>query len=217
MNHNYFLYIFLFVVLFSCKKKSVYVQFETTMGDLVIKLYDETPQHKENFITLVEEGYYDSLLFHRVIDHFMIQAGDPNSKRAKPGEQLGFGGPDYKVPAEIDDSLFHQRGAIGAARGDNPLKESNASQFYIVEGRTWSDNELDRIAEMNSLTYSEHQRKVYKEIGGYAPLDNLYTVFGELVSGFDVLDHISQVSTNSSDRPLEDVRIITAKIIKNHD
>lgn len=220
--NNYFIFFLLLTTLVACKTKSTYVQLSTTKGDIVLKLYDETPLHQENFVKLVKDGYFDGVLFHRVIDEFMIQSGDPDSKNAKPKERLGNGGPDYKIDAEFNDSLFHKRGALGAARDNNPKKSSSGSQFYIVEGKKWTDVELDKIIEKtkvdeddsHTLTLSEEQREYYKEIGGTPFLDQNYTVFGEVVRGMEVVDAISDVSTDRYDRPVEDVKINKATIIK---
>lgn len=201
-------------VLFACKEKSTYVELKTTEGDIILKLYDETPLHKENFVKLVDEGYYDGVLFHRVINEFMIQTGDPDSKDAKPGQVIGSGGPDYKVDAEFRDSLFHKKGALAAARDNNPKKASAGSQFYIVEGKKYTDKELDGIEKKNNLTYTEEQREYYKTIGGTPFLDQNYTVFGEVVTGMNVVEKISDVETGRYDRPVEDIRVISAEIIK---
>ena len=202
------------------KKKDVLLQ--TSYGDIVIRLSDSTPLHRDNFLKLVKMGYYDSVLFHRVIQRFMIQSGDPNSKSAKAGQPLGNGGPDYTVPAEFRSTLFHKKGVIAAARtGDNvnPLKASSGSQFYIVQGRTFTDAEMDsvEIARLSGRKISPERRALYKTIGGTPQLDQNYTVFGEVVKGLDVVDKIAAVQTSKAtdrDRPLEDIRIIKAKLIK---
>lgn len=181
----------------------------------------QTPQHRDNFISLVREGAYDSLLFHRVIKDFMIQGGDPDSKNAAPGMMLGEGDRPYKVPAEfrIADGIFHRRGVLAAAReGDdvNPERASSAMQFYIVWGQVFDDKWLDRIqARLDMYTDStvkltQEMRKVYKTIGGTPHLDGQYTVFGEVISGLDVVDAIQNMPTDSLDRPLQDVRILKA-------
>jgi cyclophilin family peptidyl-prolyl cis-trans isomerase len=195
------------------------VSIETTMGTMIIRLSDSTPLHRDNFLKLVKKGYYDSLLFHRVIKDFMIQGGDPVSKRAAAGQPLGGGGPAYRIPAEIKPFLFHKKGVIGAARDNNPEKSSNGSQFYITQGRVYSDAGLDsvEINRMGGKKMPEFNRQVYKTIGGTPFLDQGYTVFGEVVSGIDVIDKIATVPTSRQadrDRPLTDVRIIKAKLIK---
>ena len=197
--------------------KTPMVEMVTNMGTLKIKLYDNTPQHRDNFIKLVEQGFYDSVLFHRIIPSFMIQGGDPDSKGAPAGKMLGMGGPGYTVPAEFVDSNFHVKGALAAARmGDqmNPTKASSGSQFYIVQGQSLVDSQLDQIEGMKKIKYTPEQRSLYKEKGGTPFLDRDYTVFGELVEGFDVLDKISAVARDRGDRPNEDVMIIKATLIK---
>ena len=191
----------------------------TNFGDIVLRLSDSTPLHRDNFLKLVKKGYYDSVLFHRVIYNFMIQAGDPNSKHAKPGQLLGGGGPGYRIPAEFRTTLFHKKGVIAAARDNNPEKASSGSQFYIVQGKIFSDAGLDsvEIFRLNGRKIPVEQREVYKTIGGTPHLDQSYTVFGEVVKGMDVVDKIAGTPTSKSpdtDRPLEDVRIVKAKLIK---
>ena len=239
----------------------------TTMGTIVVELSDKTPQHRDNFVKLVKEGKYDSLLFHRVIQEFVIQGGDPDSKYASATDTLGNGDLPYTIPAEIDTSLFHKRGALGAARDGNPERASSAMQFYIVQGKTYTDSLLD-VAEgringwlaqhyfindpankafRDSMTmvmdkedwkrygiyydslrklskvYKKFERyaipkahrEVYKTIGGIPHLDQNYTVFGEVVKGMDVVDSIAAVQTDTLDRPKKDVRILSARIIKD--
>lgn len=192
------------------------VLLKTSMGDIVIALYDETPLHKENFIKLVNDKYYDGVLFHRIIQNFMIQTGDPQSKTAKPGQMLGNGGPGYTIPAEFVPGLYHKRGAVAAARmGDNvnPKKESSGSQFYIVDGRVFSTNDLNRVIQMTGKTYSMDQIKDYTSIGGAPHLDGDYTVFGEVVSGMEIVDKIAAQQKDGRDRPIEDIKIISAEIM----
>ena len=198
------------------RKRDVLMQ--TTMGDIVIRLSDSTPLHRDNFLKLVKVGYYDSVLFHRVMQNFMIQAGDPNSKPAASGISLGTGGPGYTVPAEFRRTLFHKKGVIAAARtGDNvnPQKASSGSQFYIVQGKVFTDAGLDSVEtfRMNGRKIPAAHREVYKTIGGTPHLDQGYTVYGEVVKGLDIIDKIAAVQT-SRERPLQDVRIIKAKLIK---
>ena len=193
------------------------VYLETNYGRLVLKLYNSTPYHRDNFVKLVKEGYYDGLLFHRVIKDFMIQGGDPESKNAMKGAMLGNGGPGYTVPAEFVDSLIHRKGALAAARlgdGMNPKKESSGSQFYIVQGRVWRDADLAAMESRTGRKYSDADKKAYREEGGTPHLDGGYTVFGQLVEGFDVLDRIATTSTGGADRPSEDVRILKAGLVK---
>lgn len=186
-----------------------YVRIITTEGECLLKLYDETPLHRDNFVKLVREAYYNDLMFHRVINHFMIQGGDPDSRYAAEKQQLGEGGPEYTIPAEFNDSLFHKKGAIGAARDNNPEKASSGSQFYLVQGRTFSDRGLDSLEQfrLGGRRIPPHQRQVYKTLGGTPHLDQNYTVFGEVISGIDVIDSIAAVPTDGHDRPLEDHRM----------
>lgn len=186
-----------------------YVRIITSKGECLLKLYDETPLHRDNFVKLVREGYYNDLLFHRVINHFMIQGGDPNSRYAAEKQQLGEGGPNYTIPAEFNDSLFHKKGAIGAARDDNPDKASSGSQFYLVQGRTFSDRGLDSLEQLRlgGRKIPPHQRQAYKTLGGTPHLDQNYTVFGEVISGIAMIDSVAAVATDRYDRPLEDQRM----------
>ncbi|HYM95169.1 MAG TPA: peptidylprolyl isomerase [Chitinophagaceae bacterium] len=197
------------------------VLLETNYGDIIIRLSDSTPLHRDNFLKLVKTHYYDSVLFHRVIKNFMIQAGDPESKNAEPGQPLGNGGPDYTIPAEFRKTLFHKKGVIAAARmGDdvNPTRASSGSQFYIVQGKIFTDAGLDSVETYRlKRKIPPEQREVYKTIGGTPHLDQNYTVFGEVVKGLDVVDKIASVQTSRGvdrDRPLQDVRITKAKLIK---
>lgn len=192
---------------------NVKVKISTTFGDMIVRLYDETPLHRDNFIKLVKENYYDSLLFHRCIKGFMIQGGDPNSRNSAPGQQLGIGGPGYTVDAEFNPSFIHKKGALAAARqGDavNPMKKSSGSQFYIVQGRAMNDAQLDQmqayVKQKNpNFTYTEEQRNIYKTIGGTAQLDMDYTVFGEVIEGLEVIDAINAQPTGSGDRPIQNI------------
>lgn len=203
------IYLFLMITLFAMSAcntdKGTYAIIETDMGDIKIRLFDDTPQHKENFIKLAKEGFYKDLLFHRVIDGFMIQGGDPNSKDAPQGQPLGSGGPGYQIPAEFGH--LHFKGALAAARNNNPQKKSSGSQFYIVHGKEVGDNMLDNLQRQKNITYSEAQRNLYKEIGGAPFLDMEYTVFGEVVEGLDVVDKIAATKTAPGDRPVEDVKM----------
>ncbi len=199
------------------RKRDVLLQ--TNYGDIVVRLSDSTPLHRDNFLRLVKTHYYDSVLFHRVIKNFMIQGGDPNSRHAKPGEPLGNGGPDYTIPAEFRSTLYHKKGVIAAARDNNPEKASSGSQFYIVQGKIFTDAGLDSVEKyrLNGRKIPAEQREAYKTVGGAPHLDQNYTVFGEVVKGLDVVDKIASVPTSKAedrDRPLEDVRIIKAKLVK---
>lgn len=192
------------------------VMMETTMGPIVLQLYNQTPMHRDNFIKLAEEGTYDGLLFHRVIEKFMIQGGDPKSRDAEPDMMLGEGSLGYTVPAEIVPELFHRRGALCAARqGDevNPERESSASQFYIVQGEVFSLEMLKKIGERFKKKYTKEQEKVYATEGGAPHLDGDYTVFGQVIEGMDVVDKIAASKCDKNNRPVEDVRIITVKIL----
>ncbi len=194
------------------------IELTTTEGTIVLRLYDSTPLHRDNFLRLVKSKYYDSVLFHRVIKNFMIQAGDPNSKRAEAGQAFGNGGPEYKVPAEFRPSLFHKKGVLAAARDGNPEKASSGSQFYITQGKKFTDAGLDSVEtfRLNGMKLSAEHREVYKTIGGVPHLDQNYTVFGEVVKGLEVVDAIASepTSTTPPDRPLKDIRIIKARLIK---
>lgn len=246
----------------------VLVDMHTTMGDVRLLLYGDTPKHLENFVRLTNEGYYDGVLFHRVINDFMVQSGDPDSKTAKPGQMLGEGDPDYQIDAEfVYPRHFHKRGALAAARqGDsvNPEKKSSGSQFYVVTGKVYPDEQLDmmdqrRVQEqMRSIfdrlvrqnrdsimelrdrgdeeglralqekliaqtekeasaapdTLTAAQREAYSTVGGTPHLDGNYTVFGEVVSGMDVIDKIQKAETDGNDRPVDDIRIISMKVVK---
>lgn len=185
----------------------------TEYGDMKIKLYNETPLHRDNFIKLAEKGYYDSLLFHRVIKSFMIQGGDPQSKHAPAGQQLGGGDIGYTIPAEFNNNLIHKKGALCAARTENPKKESSGCQFYIVQGKVTLDQELNAMESRGNFKYTEAQRNAYKTIGGTPFLDRSYTVYGEVVEGLDVIDKIAAVKTAPGDRPVKDVWM-TVKVIK---
>ncbi|GGB94120.1 peptidylprolyl isomerase [Dyadobacter sediminis] len=186
-------------------KKDEVVTIETDLGSMKLILFDETPKHKANFLKLSNEKFYDGLLFHRVIDAFMIQGGDPDSRNAKPDEMLGKGDNGYKIPAEFSPKLFHQKGALAAARDNNPAKESSGCQFYIVQGRKWSKNDLDKQAARAARKLTDEQRKVYETIGGTPHLDGAYTVFGQVIDGMEVVDKIGAVSKDERDRPEKNI------------
>jgi peptidyl-prolyl cis-trans isomerase B (cyclophilin B) len=195
------------------------VEMVTTKGTMIIRLSDSTPLHRDNFLKLVKQHYYDSTLFHRVIKQFMIQAGDPESKQAKPGQLLGNGNPGYTIPAEFRPSLFHKKGALAAARiGDqvNPTRASSGSQFYIVQGKVFSEAELSNIEQTRLRGYKipAAHRQVYTTLGGVPHLDQNYTVFGEVIQGLPVIDSIAAAPTAAGDRPVEDVRIVSVKLVK---
>lgn len=193
------------------------VELQTSMGSIKVKLYSDTPVHRDNFIKLVSEGFYNGVLFHRVIKDFMIQAGDPQSVGAPAGKLLGEGGPGYNLPAEILPNHYHKKGVLAAARQDdkiNPNRESDGSQFYIVQGSVWDIIGLDLLEEEKGIKYTEEQRKAYQTVGGAPFLDAAYTVFGEVVEGLDVVDAIAAVATGTADRPISDVKIIKATIVE---
>lgn len=186
------------------------VVISTHLGEIKLKLYDETPLHRDNFIKLVNEHYFDSTLFHRVINKFMIQGGDPDSRRAVAGAMLGNGGPNYTIPAEFIPALIHKKGVLAAAReGDmvNPQKASSGSQFYIVQGKVFTTEELDMLSKRMGKSFTAEQIKTYTTIGGTPHLDGSYTVFGEVISGWDVIDKIAAVATDQNNRPKEDIRM----------
>lgn len=197
-------------------KGTTRVKIETRLGDIVVRLYDATPKHRDNFVKLVEEGYYNGTLFHRVIKNFMIQGGDPDSKGAPADKFLGEGGPDYTIDAEIRTGLYHKRGALAAAReGDdtNPERKSSGSQFYIVWGRTFSPRQIEYLDEKLKTDHpetgglSEMQQRIYASQGGTPHLDGQYTVFGEVEEGLDVVEKIQDLPTDQADRPIEDVAV----------
>jgi peptidyl-prolyl cis-trans isomerase B (cyclophilin B) len=243
------------------------IEIITNQGTIVLRLYDETPLHRDNFTKLVNDQFFDSVLFHRVIEKFMIQSGDPDSRTAAQGDALGESDLPYKIPAEFHPNLFHKRGALGAARDNNPERASSSTQFYIVQGRMYNDSTLDlqqiRInnylamnrvvnkvenqemsAKLNGMrdsdgnpdsiqmisnqlkvladldlenselySFPEIHRAQYKSIGGAAHLDQNYTVFGEVIQGLSIVDKIAASTTDEMDRPVDDIRIITARMI----
>lgn len=204
------------------KSKQTMVLISTEFGDIKIALYNETPQHRDNFIKLVKSKFYDGTLFHRVMDGFMIQGGDPDSKTAPEGVMLGEGDVGYTVSAEFNSTLIHKKGVLAAARQPdniNPTKASSGCQFYIVEGRTFTKTEVDKILKGKNarrkepITYTEEQYKVYETIGGYPSLDMDYTVFGEVLEGLNVVDKITEAETDKRNRPRKDIKM-TIKIVK---
>jgi cyclophilin family peptidyl-prolyl cis-trans isomerase len=273
MQKSIFIFLMSIVIISdSCavqKNTGTKVRFETTSGEITVRLYSETAKHHDNFVKLVNEGFYNGVLFHRVIAGFMIQAGDPDSKTAKAGTDLGSGDVGYTIPAEfIYPEYYHKRGALCAAReGDesNPLKASSGCQFYIVVGKTFSDSALDsleavkknklqgklfqeiadtkqeevkkyrkehnhikldalrdsvlevvtvKMEKNTAYKFTEQQRSDYKTIGGTPHLDDEYTVFGEVTEGLDIVEKIAKVKTGSNDRPVEDIKVIKAEVLK---
>ena len=195
------------IALLACqgKEKEYQAVISTEYGDFTILLYNSTPKHRDNFIKLVKDGFYNDLLFHRVIESFMIQGGDPSSKNAAAGTLLGSGGPGYEIDAEI--GAPHLRGALAAARTPNPEKRSSGCQFYIVTGRQVTPEDLLANELSKKIKYNEVQKKLYLEQGGFPSLDMEYTVFGEVVSGMEVADKISKLEKDNRDRPVKDVRM----------
>ena len=183
------------------------VEIETDFGTMTAELYNATPKHRDNFIKLAEEGYYNDLLFHRVINGFMIQGGDPQSRNAPAGQMLGMGGPSYQIPAEFVGDLVHVKGAIAAARTNNPEKKSSGSQFYIVHGSPVQEGTLNQVEAARNFRYTPEQRKAYLEKGGTPHLDREYTVYGQVIEGLDVIDKIAAVETAQGDRPKKDVKM----------
>ncbi len=205
--YTVFTLLFLTFGLFAKAPKNQYVRIKTSFGECIIRLYNETPKHRDNFIKLAKQGFYNGTLFHRVIQDFMIQGGDPDSKNAKPGQALGEGDLKYKVDAEIRDSLFHKKGVLAAARDDNPQKASSATQFYLVEGKRFTDEQLDKLEQtrLKGRKIPLSEREIYKSVGGVPHLDQNYTVYGEIVFGLDMVDRIAAVKKDAKDRPLQDI------------
>lgn len=206
------------------KDKRVRVRLETTAGTMVMALFDETPRHRDNFLKLVRQGYYDGLLFHRVIADFMVQTGDPDSRAAKPGQRLGDGGPGYTLPLETAlPYRYHYRGAVAAAREPdevNPERRSSGSQFYIVWGKTFNERTFppmrDYVSEMTGgeVEFTPEMVRTYMNEGGAPHLDGQYTVFGEIIEGMKVVKTIQKAETDADDRPVEDIRIIKAEVVE---
>jgi len=197
------------------EQKEQLVKISTEYGDMVIKLYNETPKHRDNFIKLAKEGFYNGTIFHRVIKSFMIQGGDPESKNAVAGAMYGNGGPGYTIPAEFNNNLFHKKGALAAARlgdGQNPAKASSGSQFYIVQGKKYTNLEINTLEQRMGVMIPSEQKEAYMTIGGTPFLDRNYTVFGEVIEGMDVIDNIAAVKTLRGDRPEKDIKMTVTVI-----
>ncbi len=217
MKNLFYLAIMTSIVSCSAAKKTsvnethqIQVMLTTDYGTMVLKLYNRTPLHRDNFVKLVKQHFYDSLLFHRVIKSFIIQGGDPESKYAKQKQVLGEGSLNYTIPAEFDTALFHKKGALAAARepdADNPKKRSSSTQFYIVEGKTFTDAEMDKMEEKLKIKIPENHRSIYRTIGGTPFLDMNYTVFGEVETGLDVVDKIAAAAKDANNRPFQDIRM----------
>jgi len=207
----------LFTVLFfslNTKAQTYIAKIKTTEGNISVMLYDSTPKHRDNFIKLCNEKFYDSLLFHRVIKEFVAQGGDPVSKNCADTFKLGDGDIGYTVPAEFVTSYFHKRGAFAQARDDRPDMASSACQFYIVQGKIANDSIMNKAFSRNNYKQPANQEKVYRRTGGIPHLDMRYTVYGEVISGMNVVDKICATATNSKDRPLKNIRIKTIIIKK---
>lgn len=193
-------------------EKQTMVLITTDYGQMKAVLYNQTPQHRDNFIKIVNDKVLDSTLFHRVIKDFMIQGGDPNSKTARQGQMLGNGDLGYRIPAEFNDSLIHKKGALAAARDNNPAMASSACQFYICQGKVYTNEELDELSRRMGTVFSDLQRQTYTSVGGVPFLDGQYTVFGQVIEGLDVIDKIAAEKTDMNNRPIKDIRM-TVKII----
>lgn len=202
---------------FAAKPTHRYFKITTEKGECIVMLYNTTPLHRDNMIKLVKKGFYQGTLFHRVIKSFMIQGGDPDSKNAASGKELGNGDVGYTIPAEFRDSLFHKKGVLAAARDDNPKMASSGCQFYIVQGKVFTDPQLDSL-ENKRLHYKipQWQREIYKTIGGTPHLDRKYTAYGEVVKGLPLIDEIAAVPTDSNNRPLADIKM-TVKMLKRRE
>ena len=199
------------------------VMMQTTAGNIRIELYNETPLHRDNFVRLVNEHFYDSLLFHRVIKSFMIQAGDPVSRHAQPGVFLGDSTLNYTIPAEIrTPQIYHKRGAVAMAREPdevNPEQKSSSCQFYIVWGKRFSSQAIERVQERldtikGGIKLTDEMISTYRKTGGTPHLDGTYTVFGEVTQGLDVIERIQAVKTDDDDRPVDDQRILKAIVVE---
>ena len=215
MKYYLSLLLMFFALASGAKPKHSYIRIKTSKGECIVMLYNQTPKHRDNF--LKGKPYYNGLKFHRVIKDFMIQGGDPDSKTAAPSQVLGSGDLGYLIDAEFRDSLFHKKGVLAAARDNNPSKASSASQFYLVQGKKFTDEELDktRMNRMNGRLIPDSQRAIYKTLGGTPHLDGNYTVYGEIVQGLDMLDTIASVVTSASNRPSDDISMEVSILTKS--
>lgn len=203
-----------FISVHAQKPTNKYVRITTNQGECLVKLYNETPLHRDNFVKLAKKGFYDQTLFHRVIKNFMIQGGDPDSKNAVKGQKLGDGDLGYTIPAEFNEQIFHKKGVLAAARDDHPQKASSSCQFYLVQGKVFTDVQLDSL-ETKRLKFKipATHRQWYKTVGGTPHLDKNYTVYGEVVEGLALIDSIAAVETDENDRPISDVKM-TVEVLK---
>jgi cyclophilin family peptidyl-prolyl cis-trans isomerase len=195
---------------------NIWVEMKTTKGNIQFELYNNTPEHQENFLKLMKLDYYNSTLFHRVINGFVVQGGSPDSRNAPTGKYVGGGGTGYTIQPELFEAYVHTKGALAAARlpdEQNPNKESSGCQFYFVHGRTLNDNQINEFEKNKGLVYTNQQRKLLKEQGGSPQLDREYTVFGHIFSGFEVLDSIAVQKTDAYGRPETDVKIISVHLL----
>ncbi|RZK80865.1 MAG: peptidylprolyl isomerase [Pedobacter sp.] len=201
----------------AAKPKNKYVRIKTEMGECIIKLYNETPLHRDNFVKLAKSHTLDGRLFHRIIKAFMIQGGEKDLKGASAADSSAYEAESYTVPAEFRDSLFHKKGVLAAARDNNPEKASSGTQFYIVQGKVFTDEQLDAV-ERDRLKFKLPlwQREVYKTLGGSPHLDKNYTVYGEVVQGLELVDKIAEVKTGERDRPVSDLKM-TVTLLKNRE